>query len=46
MRKRLGMVGQHFDNSSGLPSPQHYTTARDLSLLANAMIRDYPQYYK
>jgi D-alanyl-D-alanine carboxypeptidase (penicillin-binding protein 5/6) len=44
--KRLGMVGSHFDNSSGLPSPQHYTTARDLSLLANAMIREYPEYYK
>jgi D-alanyl-D-alanine carboxypeptidase (penicillin-binding protein 5/6) len=44
--KRLGMVGSHFDNSSGLPSPQHYTTSRDLSLLANAMIREYPQYYK
>src|SRR5579863_1846349 len=43
---RLGMTGSHFENSSGLPSPQHYTTARDLSLLANAMIREYPQYYK
>jgi D-alanyl-D-alanine carboxypeptidase (penicillin-binding protein 5/6) len=40
------MVGSHFENSSGLPSPQHYTTSRDLSLLANAMIREYPQYYK
>jgi D-alanyl-D-alanine carboxypeptidase (penicillin-binding protein 5/6) len=44
--KRLGMVGTHFENSSGLPSPQHYTTARDMALLAVAMIRDYPQYYK
>jgi serine-type D-Ala-D-Ala carboxypeptidase (penicillin-binding protein 5/6) len=44
--QRLGMTGSHFENSSGLPSPQHYTTARDLSLLANAIIRDYPQYYK
>jgi D-alanyl-D-alanine carboxypeptidase (penicillin-binding protein 5/6) len=44
--KQLNMVGTHFENSSGLPSPQHYTTARDMSLLANAMIRDYPQYYK
>jgi D-alanyl-D-alanine carboxypeptidase (penicillin-binding protein 5/6) len=44
--KRLSMVGSHFENSSGLPSPQHYTTSRDLSLLANAMIREYPQYYK
>jgi serine-type D-Ala-D-Ala carboxypeptidase (penicillin-binding protein 5/6) len=44
--KRLNMVGTNFINSSGLPSPQHYTTARDMSLLANAMIRDFPQYYK
>jgi serine-type D-Ala-D-Ala carboxypeptidase (penicillin-binding protein 5/6) len=44
--KRLGMVGSHFENSSGLPSAQHYTTAHDLSLLAGAIIREYPQYYK
>ncbi len=44
--KRLGMVGTHFENSSGLPSPQHFTTARDMSLLAVALIRDFPQYYK
>ena len=40
------MTGTHFENSSGLPSPQHYTTARDMSLLAVAMIHDFPQYYK
>jgi serine-type D-Ala-D-Ala carboxypeptidase (penicillin-binding protein 5/6) len=44
--KSLNMVGSHFENSSGLPSPQHYTTARDMSLLAIAIIRDYPQFYK
>jgi D-alanyl-D-alanine carboxypeptidase (penicillin-binding protein 5/6) len=44
--QRLKMVGTHFDNSSGLPSPQHYTTARDMALLANAIIREYPQYYR
>src|SRR6202142_2627879 len=44
--KQLNMLGTNFENSSGLPSPQHYTTARDMSLLANAMIRDFPQYYK
>ena len=44
--QHLGMVGTHFENSSGLPSPNHYTTARDMSLLAIAMIRDFPQYYK
>ena len=44
--KRLGMAGTHFENSSGLPAPNHYTTARDMSLLAIDMIRDFPQYYK
>jgi D-alanyl-D-alanine carboxypeptidase (penicillin-binding protein 5/6) len=44
--KRLGMVGTHFENSSGLPAANHYTTARDMSLLAIAMIHDFPQYYK
>jgi D-alanyl-D-alanine carboxypeptidase (penicillin-binding protein 5/6) len=35
----------HYVNSDGLPSPEHYTTARDVATLANALIRDYPQYY-
>jgi D-alanyl-D-alanine carboxypeptidase (penicillin-binding protein 5/6) len=44
--KSLNMVGSHFENSTGLPAPQHYTTARDMSLLAIAIIRDFPEYYK
>jgi D-alanyl-D-alanine carboxypeptidase (penicillin-binding protein 5/6) len=43
--KRLGMNNTSFMNSTGLPHPQHYTTARDLSLLARAIIRDFPEYY-
>jgi D-alanyl-D-alanine carboxypeptidase (penicillin-binding protein 5/6) len=43
--KRLGMKGTHFDNSDGLPSPTHYTTARDMTILAKAIIRDFPEYY-
>jgi D-alanyl-D-alanine carboxypeptidase (penicillin-binding protein 5/6) len=43
--RRLGMNNTNFMNSTGLPHPQHYTTARDLSLLARAIIRDFPQYY-
>ena len=43
--RRLGMTNTHFDDSSGLPSPTHYTTARDLSLLASALVRDFPEYY-
>jgi serine-type D-Ala-D-Ala carboxypeptidase (penicillin-binding protein 5/6) len=44
--QRLGMVGTHFENSSGLPSPNHYTTAHDMALLATAIIHDFPQFYK
>ena len=32
-------------NASGLPDPQHYSTARDLYLLASALIRDFPEQY-
>lgn len=42
---RLGMKHTHFMNSTGLPDPQHYTTARDLGILAAAIIRDFPQHY-
>lgn len=43
--RRLGMNGTHFVNSTGLPAPNHYTTVRDLSILANAVIRDFPEFY-
>ena len=41
----LGMSGTHFMNSSGWPDEDHFTTARDLAILARAMIRDYPDIY-
>ena len=43
---RLGMANTHFMNATGLPDAQHYTTAYDLSLLATALIRDFPDQYK
>lgn len=43
--QRLGMQGSSFRNASGLPDPQHYTTARDLAILAGALIRDFPEEY-
>jgi D-alanyl-D-alanine carboxypeptidase (penicillin-binding protein 5/6) len=43
--RRLGMKASHFENSDGLPSPNHYTSARDVATLANALIREFPQYY-
>jgi D-alanyl-D-alanine carboxypeptidase (penicillin-binding protein 5/6) len=44
--ERLGMKNSHFMNSTGLPDPNHYTTARDLALLAGALIRDFPEEYR
>ena len=44
--KRLGMNASNFTNSTGLPDPQLFTTARDLSILAAALIRDFPEEYK
>ncbi len=43
--ERLGMTNSNFRNSTGLPDDNHYTTARDLAILANAYIRDYPEIY-
>jgi len=43
---RLGMADTNFTNSSGLPGPGHYSTARDLALITSSLIRDYPEYYK
>lgn len=44
--QKLGMTRTHFKNATGLPDEDHYTTAKDLSLLARALIRDYPAHYK
>jgi len=43
--RRIGMKSSSFENSDGLPSPGHYTSARDMALLASALIREFPQYY-
>ncbi len=44
--RRLGMKSTHFVNSTGLPDKEHYTTAHDLALLVQALIRDFPEQYK
>jgi D-alanyl-D-alanine carboxypeptidase (penicillin-binding protein 5/6) len=43
--QRLGLKDTHFVNATGLPHPQHYSTARDLAELAAAVIRDFPEYF-
>lgn len=42
---KLGMKNSHFMNASGLPDPNHYSSARDMAILARAIIRDNPKYY-
>jgi D-alanyl-D-alanine carboxypeptidase (penicillin-binding protein 5/6) len=42
--QKLGLTNTHFVNSHGLPDPAHYTTARDLATLSQAIIR-YPSEY-
>jgi D-alanyl-D-alanine carboxypeptidase (penicillin-binding protein 5/6) len=43
--QQLGMTNTSFMNSTGLPNPQHYSTAQDLALLAIAIIRDFPEFH-
>ena len=43
--ERLGMKSTRFVNATGLPSPQHVSTAADLARIAVALIRDFPEYY-
>jgi serine-type D-Ala-D-Ala carboxypeptidase (penicillin-binding protein 5/6) len=44
--KRLGLTGTHFTDAAGMPNPEQYITARDAALLANALIHEFPEYYK
>ncbi len=41
----LGLQNSNFANSTGLPDPNHYMSARDLAELSRHLIQEYPQYY-
>ena len=43
--KRLGMQDTQFANATGLADPQHWSTAADVAKLAQAVVRDYPEFY-
>lgn len=43
---RLGMKSTRYANSHGLPSPDNFSTAFDLAILASRLIADHPEYYK
>jgi len=41
----LGMTNSHFMNPTGLPNPEHYSSAHDMAILARAIIRVDPVHY-
>lgn len=43
--KELGLVGSSFANATGWPDPNHYMTAKDLAVLAERLLQDFPEYY-
>ena len=43
--KEIGLANSHFADVNGLPDPDHYMTARDLAMLAQRTIADFPEYY-
>lgn len=44
--QRMGLTNTRFANPHGLPSPDNYSTAQDLSVLAKNVIKDFPEFYK
>ena len=44
--QRLGMTNSHFVNVTGLPDPNHFTTARDIARVTVALIREFPKFYE
>ncbi len=43
--RELGLTNSRFANATGWPDPNHYSTARDLAILSQRLIADFPQYY-
>lgn len=43
--KLLGLNDSHFTDSTGLPNKEQFSTAKDLAILARALIKDFPEYY-
>ena len=42
----IGMTNTNFSNSSGLNSPDNYSTVRDIMIMSNYLIENYPEFYK
>ena len=44
--EEIGMVNTNFSNSSGINSPNNISTVRDILIMSNYLIKNYPNYYK
>jgi len=44
--KEIGMENTNFSNSSGITSAYNYSTVRDVLIMSNYLIKNYPEYYK
>ena len=44
--KEIGMMNTNFSNSSGITSAYNYSTVRDILIMSNYLIKNYPEYYK
>ena len=42
----IGMTNTNFSNSSGLNSPDNYSTVRDIMIMSNYLIEKYPEFYE
>jgi D-alanyl-D-alanine carboxypeptidase (penicillin-binding protein 5/6) len=43
--REIGLTGSNFRNATGWPDPEHRMTAHDLAVLAQHLIKDFPEYY-
>lgn len=44
--RRMGLTSTQFRNATGLPDPEHYSSARDLAVIATHVIQDFPDHYR
>ena len=44
--KEIGMENTNFSNSSGINDPDNYSTVRDILIMSNYLIKNYPTYYE
>ncbi len=44
--QEIGMTNTRFENSSGLPHKDQYTTAKDMALLSSVLIKEFPDFYE